>query len=382
MDSTIVMPRQVILVGGGHSHVQVLEALASQPLQEAEVTVVVDKPIAIYSGMVPGYVAGQYRADELEIDVPALCRQAGVDVVIRTAERIDADKQLIHLRDHDPIAYDLASINVGSTVAGLDTPGIREYAIPTRPISDLVMQVDSVVEQAKSRARKGPFRIVVVGGGAGGVELAFTFRERLVRVGAGPVATTLVHAGPRILEGYPASLASRVERLAPPADIDIVCGRRVTSADSNKVLLDNGIRLPFDVLLWVTGAVSHPILERSGLPVEQRGFVLIRSTLQVEGIDNLFAVGDCATLVDYPQTPKAGVYAVREGPYLTENLRAALDGKSLKPYKPQTDFLTLLNLGNGSALGAKWGISFQGRWVMRLKDRIDQDFMKRFRVTA
>jgi len=376
------MTRQVILVGGGHSHVQVLEALASQPLQDAEVTVVVDKPVAIYSGMVPGYVAGQYRADELEIDVPALCRHAGVDIVVRAAERIDADKQLIYIRDHDPIAYDMASINVGSTVAGLDTPGVRDYAIPTRPISDLVVQVDAVVERAKTRARQEPFRIVVVGGGAGGIELAFTFQERLIRAGAGPVATTLVHAGQGILEGYPAGLARRVERLAAPADIDIVCGRRVTSADPNRVLLDNGIHLPFDALLWVTGAVSHPILKRSGLPVEERGFVLIRSTLQVEGIDNLFAVGDCATLAEYPKTPKAGVYAVREGPYLTENLRAALSGETLKPYKPQADFLTLLNLGNGSALGCKWGMSFQGRWVMRLKDRIDQRFMERFRIDA
>jgi selenide,water dikinase len=359
-----------------------LEALASQQLQDAEVTVVVDKPIAIYSGMVPGYVAGQYRADELEIDVPALCRHAGVNLVVQAAERIDAGKQLIYIRDHDPIAYDMASINVGSTVAGLDTPGVRDYAIPTRPISDLVVQVDAVVERAKTRARQEPFRIVVVGGGAGGVELAFTFQERLIRAGAGPVATTLVHAGQRILEGYPAGLARRVERLAAPADIDIVCGRRVTSADSRRVLLDNGIHLPFDALLWVTGAVSHPILERSGLPVEERGFVLIRSTLQVEGIDNLFAVGDCASLAEYPKTPKAGVYAVREGPYLTENLRAALSGNTLKPYKPQADFLTLLNLGNGSALGCKWGMSFQGRWVMRLKDRIDQRFMERFRIDA
>ncbi len=374
------MTKQVILVGGGHSHVQVLEALASEPLEDASVTVVVDKPIAIYSGMVPGYVAGQYREDELEIDVPALCRHAGVDVIVRPVESIDADQQSIQIEGHDPIRYDLASINVGSTVAGLDTPGIRTHAIPTRPISDLVARVDGLVERAQSRVPKDPFRIIVVGGGAGGVELAFTFRERLIGSAAGPVTTTLVHAGRRILEGYPASLARRVYRHAEPRDIDIVCGRRVTSADATKVLLDNDIRLPFDALIWVTGAVSHPIFERSGLPVEERGFVRTRSTLQVDGYDNLFAVGDCATLDEFPKTPKAGVYAVRQGPYLTANLRAALKGEALENYHPQSDFLTLLNLGDGTALGAKWGRSFQGRWVMRLKDWIDQRFMERFRV--
>jgi selenide,water dikinase len=376
------MTKQVILVGGGHSHVQVLEALASEPLEDAVVTVVVDKPIAIYSGMVPGYVAGQYRADELEIDVPALCRHAGVEVIVRSAESIDADQQRIQVEGYDPIRYDLASINVGSTVAGLDTPGIRSHAIPTRPISDLVARVDGLVERAQSRVPKDPFRIIVVGGGAGGVELAFTFRERLIRSAAGPVTTTLIHAGRRILEGYPASLAQRVCRHAEPRDIDILCGRRVTSADATKVMLDNDIRLPFDALIWVTGAVSHPIFERSGLPVEERGFVRTRSTLQVDGYDNLFAVGDCATLDEFPKTPKAGVYAVRQGPYLTANLRAALKGEALETYHPQSDFLTLLNLGDGTALGAKWGRSFQGRWVMRLKDWIDQSFMERFRVEA
>ena len=376
------MSQQVILVGGGHSHVQVLESLASNPLPNANVRVIVDRPIAIYSGMVPGYVAGQYRVDELDIDVPALCRHAGVEVLVQSVNSIDAERRLISVEDHEPIRYDIASINIGSTVAGLDTPGIRQHAVPTRPISDLVDRVDSVVDRAKSRRVDGPFRVLVVGGGAGGVELAFTFRERLLRAGAGPVSTTLIHAGPRILQGYPASLARRVYRLASRSEIDIECGRKVMSADSVKVHLDNGIRLPYDALLWVTGAVSHGILRKSGLPTGKRGFVRIQSTLQVEGRDNLFAVGDCATLIDHPDTPKAGVYAVREGPYLADNLRAVLAGEPLRTYSPQGDFLTLLNLGNGSALGSKWGVSFEGRWVMRLKDRIDQAFMERFRVTS
>lgn len=374
------MAQQIILIGGGHSHVQVLEALANEPLADARVVVVVDKPTAIYSGMVPGYVAGQYRADELEIDVPALCREAGVDVVIGAVERIDAERQQIHIEDGDSLAYDLASINIGSTVAGLDTSGVREYAIPTRPISDLVARVDDLVARARSRESRDPFKVLVVGGGAGGVELAFTFRERLLAAGAGPVATTLVHAGRRVLEGYPQGLARRVTRIAERKDIELLCNRKVTAAEPGRVVLDNGIRLPYDALVWVTGAVSHPVLRRSGLPTEKRGFVRIRSTLQVEGYDSLFAVGDCATLIEHPSTPKAGVYAVRQGPYLTTNLRAILAGRKLEVYRPQSDFLTLLNLGDGTALGAKWGLSFHGRWVMRLKDWIDQRFMERFRV--
>jgi len=372
--------REVILVGGGHSHVQVLESLANRPLADAKVTVVVDKPIAVYSGMVPGFVAGQYMAEELEIDIPRLCRWAGVECLVEPVEIIDATARQMVLESGNRLSYDLASINVGSTVAGLDLSGIREFAIPTRPISELVRQTNEVIARASAHSHDSPFRILVVGGGAGGVELAFTFLERLRRSGCGPVETHLINAGSRILAGYPASLARRAQRAALQRGIEIHCGKRVQSAGPHEVVMDDGEIWPCDTLLWVTGAVSHALLRNSGLPTEERGFVQIRSTLQVLGQDDLFAVGDCGTLVDFPRTPKAGVYAVRQGPVLANNLRAALAGEPLDEYTPQSDFLTLLNLGDGTALGAKKGLSFQGRWVMKLKDWIDRKFMRRFQI--
>ena len=374
------MQREILLVGGGHSHVQVLESLASQPLAAAGVTVVVDKPIAIYSGMAPGFVAGQYQAAELQIDVPRLCQWAGVECVVEPVERIDADARQMVLAGGRRLSYDLASINIGSTVAGLDLPGIREFAIPTRPIAELIRRTEEVVASATARRDDSPFRVVIVGGGAGGVELAFTFLERLQAAGCEPVETHLINAGPRILEGYPAGLARRVQRAATRAGIQIHCQRRVQAARQHEVVMDDGEIWPCDALLWVTGAVSHALLRDSGLPTDERGFVWTRQTLQVRDHDDLFAVGDCATLIAFPRTPKAGVYAVRQGPVLTANLRAALAGQPLADYTPQSDFLTLLNLGDGTAVGAKKGLSFHGRWVMKLKDWIDRKFMERFQI--
>jgi selenide,water dikinase len=294
--------------------------------------------------------------------------------------RIDATARKIELVDGQRLPYDLASVNIGSTVAGLDLPGIRNFAIPTRPISELLRRTDEIVAQARDREAESPFRVVVVGGGAGGVELAFTFQERLENADCGAVDTHLINSGPRILEGYPASLARRATRHAERRGIEIHCGRRVQSASAGQVTFDDGSTWPCDALIWVTGAVSHPLFRDSGLPTEERGFVETRSTLQVLGHDTLFGVGDCATLLDAPDTPKAGVYAVRQGPVLAHNLRAFVAGDALKSYRPQSDFLTLLNLGDGTALGAKKGLSFQGHWVMRLKDWIDRRFMRRFQV--
>jgi selenide,water dikinase len=369
--------RHLVLVGGGHSHVQVLRRFIMEPPASLRVTVVVDTPIAVYSGMVPGFVAGQYAARELEIDVVPLARRAGAEVVLTPATGVDADAREVKLAGRPPLRYDLASFDIGSTVIGLDLPGVREHAIPTRPIARLVRQIDEMMARADELVREP--RVVVVGGGAGGVELAFTLEARLRREGLEP-HVTLVNAAERLLAGFPAGLATRAARRAAERGIEIRPSSRVTSVEASRAQLADGEELPFDLLVWVAGATSHGLLRESGLATDARGFVLTRSTLQVEGHDDLFAVGDCATLSAFPRTPKAGVYAVRQGPFLTDNLLAAAGGKPLREYRPQSDFLTLLNLGDGTALGAKWGLSFGGRWVMDLKDRIDRRFMERFQV--
>jgi selenide,water dikinase len=361
--------------------------MAPQP--DVRLTLVVDRPVAVYSGMVPGYVAGQYRREELEIDAVPLARRAGARVILSPAVGIDAASKRIRLSDRPPLRYDLASFDVGSTVAGLDLPGVRQHALPTRPIVELVERIDAVAARIESRPAGSPFRIVVVGGGAGGVELAFTLWHRVEAGRADradradrdcPVELTLVHGWPEVLAGYPRSLIDRVHRNAARRGIRIQGNRRVMEARKDAVVFEGGDSIPADALLWVTGAWSHPLFVDSGLPTEPRGFVRTRSTLQVEGFDDLFAVGDCATMTEFPDTPKAGVYAVRQGPFLYENLVASLEGRPLRRYGPQSDFLTLLNLGDGTALGSKWGRSFEGEWVMRLKDWIDRRFMRRFQV--
>ena len=345
---------------------------------------VVDLPIAVYSGMVPGFVAGQYRQEEVEIDVVGLCRKAGVALILGRVVRVDPDGQRILMEDGASVSYDAASFNIGSTVAGLDLPGVREHALPTRPIGRFCSLVEEAVERiprgTPSEPVREPVQVVVVGGGAGGVEVAFTIEQRIRGLGA-PVRVRILEGGSEILANYSEPLRRRLERQARKKNIDILRERRVESVDGGSVMLAGGERIGCDILLWVAGSRSHDVFEASGVAVDDRGFVLIRPTLQFKDYDNLFAVGDCGTFIDFPETPKAGVYAVRQGPFVTHNLVAWLDGLPLRRYRPQGDFLTLMNLGDGSAVGGKWGWSFQGKWVMKWKDRIDREFMGRFLTT-
>jgi selenide,water dikinase len=250
------------------------------PRPDVRLTLVVDRPVAVYSGMVPGYVAGQYRREELEIDAVPLARRAGARVILSPAVGIDAASKRIRLSDRPPVRYDVASFDVGSTVAGLELPGVRQHALPTRPIVELVERIDAAAERIQSRPAATPFRIVVVGGGAGGIELAFTLWHR---VGAGRDASielTLVHGWPEVLAGYPRSLIDRVHRNAARRGIRIQGNRRVVEARKDALVFEGGDSIPADALLWVTGAWSHPLFADSGLPTERRGFVRTRSTFK------------------------------------------------------------------------------------------------------
>ncbi|MXW00925.1 MAG: selenide, water dikinase SelD [Holophagales bacterium] len=366
---------QVVLVGAGHTHIQVLRHWMMHPDPAVEATLVVDTPIAVYSGMAPGLVAGQYERHELEIDAVPLARRAGVRVVLAPCTGVEATNRRVLVEGREPLPFDVASFDVGSTVAGLELPGVREHAVPTRPINRLAAAISGRVEALTSQQPN----VVVVGSGAGGIELAFCIDSRLRGLDLEP-RVTIVEAGDRILPGYHPALTRRIEAAARERGLRTLVDTTVAGIEEHGVRLEDGRTLDSDLTFWVTGADALPIFRGSDLPLCDRGFARTRSTLQVEGHDHIFAVGDCATLIDQPHRPRAGVYAVRMGPYLIENLERLKTGQQLRRYRPQGDFLALLNLGDGRAAGAKWGAAFEGRWVMRLKDRIDRRFMERFQA--
>jgi selenide,water dikinase len=332
--------------------------------------------MAVYSGMVPGFVAGQYSLEDIQIDVQGLARKAGALWIGAKATGLHVSARRLQIEGAPPISYDTVSFDVGSTVSGWDRPGVKEHALPTRPMGDFVLAVDALLERARSRA---DFRLVVVGAGAGGVELAFAFRARFERLGLPGVSVLLLEAGPRVLPGYPGSAARRIEERARARGIAIRCGTAVAEAHADALTLEDGTRLPCDGFVWVAGAASLPLFDGSGLERDPRGFIKVSDSLQAVGHDEIFATGDCASLVTAPRLAKAGVYAVRQGPVLAYNLRARAARRALRPYRPQRDFLSLLNLGDGRAVASKWGFSAEGAWAWRLKDRIDRRFMQRYR---
>ena len=366
----------LLLLGGGHAHVQILRRWMMRPVPDVRLTLVADRAEAVYSGMVPGCVAGDYPPEQAEIDLVPLARRAAARVVLARIERVDPVARRVDLEGRAPLRYDVASLDVGSSVRGLELPGVTEHVLATRPIASFLGSIEECVREKEAH---GELRVAVVGGGAAGFEVATTLAARLL-VAPCEAQITLLSGTPEILPRRSPQLARRARLEAERRGVEIRCDTRVVGVEKDAVLLADGERLECDLTVWATGAAPPAVVSESPLPCSPQGFVRVRDTLQVVGHDSLFAVGDCATLDAHPDLPKAGVYAVREGPVLDANLRALLAGRRLRRFSPQRRFLALLNLGDRRALGEKWGRVFAGPAAWRLKDWIDRRFMRRFRV--
>ncbi|MFN2377972.1 MAG: FAD-dependent oxidoreductase [Candidatus Binatia bacterium] len=368
---------RVVLVGAGHAHVQVLRSWADSPPAGVELTLVEDRSEATYSGMVPGFVAGEYSLAEAQIAVAPLARRCGATLVGRRAAGIDPVRRIVEVEGASPLPYDLASLDLGATVRGLDLPGVREHALATRPIGDFVAALDDRVSEIVRAGRSGEIRVAVVGAGAAGVELAFTLRARLAAAGA-PPNVFLVCGSAGFLPGFGPAVRRLAAREAEAAGIQVAATSDAVFVDGDGVGFATG-HLAADLVVWATGAAPGEMAAASALPRDAKGFVRVGPTLEVRGCPGLFAAGDCAGIEGAAWVPKSGVYAVRAGPVLDANLRASLRGEALEAFVPQRNALALLNLGGGRALATKWGLAFSGRLARRWKDRVDRAFVEGFR---
>jgi selenide,water dikinase len=367
--------KHLVLVGAGHAHVSVLRAFAHKPEPGARLTLVAKDRLTPYSGMLPGHMAGLYPRDALHIDLERLARRCGAVLIQDEAMGFDRDAKQVRLRGGSAISYDILSIDIGITPDLSGIEGAVEHALAVKPIGDLLPKWDRLVQDAEKP--DGPRRIVIVGGGVAGICLAFAVSLSLrAKVGSSMEITLIsASAAPEINP----RMRRRVERALERRGIKVCSGCAAIAVDPKGVTLASGRRVRADRVLVSTQAAPPPALRDCGLAKDESGFLAIGPTLQVLNDEAVFAAGDCATMIAHPR-PKAGVFAVRQGPVLARNLRRALRGETPEAYIPQRDHLVLIGTGDGRAIGGRgrW-LAFEGRWAWRLKDWLDRRFMRRFR---
>lgn len=380
MKNTSPVVKDLVLIGGGHAHVTVLKRLAMKPVPGLRVTLLTRDIHTPYSGMLPGYVAGHYNYDDCHIDLGPLARFAGARLYHNRVTGLDTHNKQVTAAGRPSIHYDLLSINIGARPGSINVPGVDQFAIAAKPIDRFLDQWNAMAERAC--ASKDRFRIVVVGGGAGGVEVALStlhrLRQTLRQAGDDPgrLDYCLVTHSDGVMYSHNPAVRKRFERIFAERDICIKTGHSVVEVQSDKVVLDDGTELPADAVLWVTTAAAPGWLAEAGLAVDDAGFMRVDRNLQSLSHENIFAAGDIASLVD--PRPKSGVFAVRQGPVLAHNLAAAATGKRLKPYHPQKNFLGLISTGNKYAIASYGSWSHESAWLWRLKDWIDTRFMRKF----
>jgi selenide,water dikinase len=359
---------RLVLLGGGHSHIEVLLQAPTLGMP-AEIVLVEPHAALPYTGMVPGFIAGFYGLDDILIDLTALCARAGVALKRARATAIDAQRKTVTCDDGTSVAYDLLSIDIGS-ILDLAVSGAAAHALAVRPLWRFVETWPEVVRRASS--------VAVVGAGAAGIELALAVHRALVTRGITP-SVAVIGDAPQIAAGLSERARMHLEGACSRRGIRLHLGTRVAEVTGDAVVMDDGAAFSVDAVMWSTGPVAPSWLRGTGLELDERGFLSIDGELRVGGRPDIYAAGDVASMQAHPR-PKSGVYAVRAAPLLARNLKRALLGQQPETYVPQRRALALIGTGDRRAVAAYGALGAEGFWVWRWKDRIDRRFVQRYRV--
>ncbi len=362
----------IVLLGIGHTNAHILKSWKMKPIDDCRLICVTNFPIATYSGMLPGVLAGQYPLQAMEIDLVRLCVSANVRLIIGEVTGIDDERQRIKFADRPDLAFDLLSIGIGSrpSLGGITLEN-ESSVVSIKPMQTLSQRLHDRIDQCASQKEVS---IAVVGGGIGSIEIAFCLHRYLQSKNDARFKLKLIAGKSGVGAGLLDSTRQKVLKRLEAQSIEVVQGHRVQTIGQKHVVLSDRREITADIVLWATSAVAPQLLESFDYQKDGRGFLTTKPTLQTASNPNVFAVGDSGT-IEGTNLDKAGVYAVRQGPVLWENLNRVILGRTLQDYRPQTKYLKLINTADGRSIAEFKGRSFYGRWCWWLKDRIDKNFM-------
>jgi len=365
---------RLVLVGGGHGHLEVLRQFGARPATGVELVLVNPNRFTLYSGMLPGLVAGHYRLESVRVDLERLGAFARARFLQARATGVDPARRIVTLAGGTPLEFDIASIDIGSTPATSGVPGAADHAVGLKPIGDFLGAWERLFACAGEGALK---RLLVVGGGAAGIEIALAMQHRIARETRRVVAFQLATDADRLLPMHDARVHAIFARILAERGVALHLATPIVRVAPGTASAADGSHLDADAIVWATGAAASPRLREAGLALDAAGFIAVNESLQSVSHPHVFAAGDCATMIGHPR-PKSGVFAVRQGPPLAANLRAALEGRPLARYVPQEHALALISTGDRYAVASRGAWATEGRWVWRWKDWIDRRFVARY----
>ncbi len=364
----------MVLVGAGNAHLVFLRRWAMWPIPGVAVTLVSDVPVIPYSAMVPAHIAGDYTRDEITIDLVRLCQSVKVRLVTAKAVGIVPAERKVLLANRPPLTYDALSLGLGSIPASPPAEADVDWSLVMRPLGGLIRKIETLDRQLQQSPR--PFHFVVVGGGASGCELALAIHKRLARHPG--FRMTLLQGHTRLLPEFPSRVGRAFETAFAQRGISFQVDARVIGLRDRQLLVEKGDPIPADAVLWATQASPPALLGQCGLAVDSGGFLRVSNTLQSISDPAVFGTGDCVAFESYPDLPRNGVHAVRQGAVLYVNVVRFLHEKPLRPFRPQRFCLCLLNTSDGQAVLRYGPFSWKSTRARKLKDRIDRAWIMKY----
>ena len=368
----------LVLVGGGHSQAIALRMWAMNPLPGVRLTLISNVTYTPYSGMLPGYVAGFYNYEETHIDLRRLAYFAKADFLRDEMIGLDLENKKVICRDKPPVRFDYLSLDIGSTPNAANIPGTKEYTIPAKPVPEFLKAWQKILDETSANPTKKQ-AIIIIGGGAGGTELAFNIHHALTQKLISPelLSLHLVHRGSELISGNENPWVSKkTERLLREKGVKLHLNEEVTTVEKEGLCCKSGLELT-GKMIWVTQASAPIWIKKSGIQTDDRGFVIVDETLRSPSHPFIFATGDIASMRDHPR-PKAGVFAVRQGKPLFQNWRRTFTNERLINYQPQKRYLALIGTGDKQAIASWWKLGWRAKWLWTWKDKIDHKFMDQF----
>ncbi len=357
---------KTLLVGAGHTHLYVVAHAAELRAAGWEVTLLAPRWFD-YSGVASATATAALPAETGRIDVVRLASRSETRHHEGTLVSLDHDQRLAIADDGTELAYDVVSFNLGSTVEPAQLT-VEDGVLRVKPLARLA-DLD-----ARLRAANGPSRVTVAGAGSSGIELA---AHLSLRADVGHVR--LVEAGPRIAPDLPERAARRLAHILEERGVEVGTERPITHLAQRHADCADGTELTHDLAILATGLTAPPLVHDLGLG--DRDGIPVRATLQHRDLDDVYAVGDCAHFLPRP-LPRVGVHGVRQGPVLVESLLARRERKPLPTYEPQRKYLSILDLGGGSALAFRGDLWWEGRSALRLKRWIDRRWLRGYQNGA
>ncbi|MCA1031502.1 FAD-dependent oxidoreductase [Bacillus timonensis] len=357
--------KKVVLVGGGHSHLYGLKKL-EQEGHDLDVTVVSPSQFQYYSGMFSGFTEGFYSAEDVRVDLQKMCSKVNATFIEAAVISIDPISQHVLCTDGSMHFFDIISFDIGSKTE--HPSDYHKWLVPIKPNYLFSNSMEDFRQSANP---------VIVGGGASGVELSLSILAWRQKHSYGR-NVTLISSSP-LLSSNGKRTSQKIEEIAEQKGLTILKEDYVEKMNEHTLVTKNAHEIPHSNVLWLTGAKAPGLFRSAGLAVDGDSFLLVEDTLQHVDFPYIFGAGDCVTVKNYPNLPKNGVYAVRQGPILWENILRYASGLACKTFSPQRNFLSILSTGNKEALLTYGNLSIHGKLAWKLKHKIDTSFMKKYK---